>query len=168
MAMSLGLILSGRLWGQQKPASFSVDVKLETAFEKTFDGELTACIEKGLTALPGVHLVEENQDWILSLVSIKVIEKRGHYVGYACSMVLLATLNEGFLSKLGLNINADLSHEDREKLKTFLHSYHGFEDHFLTTTGRSKLNELCGQVVNRFDQQHYKPVKKAFRRFQQP
>lgn len=129
---------------------FSARVELSVSSSEQITGEGTSYLSRELRSLPDVTIVEQDPDWLMSVVALEVKTKGGYTAGVAISIVILKPYKTA-----PLKVVVGPLTPDKEKLvdmaTTDLYSYQG---QWLRTGASSELKELCQGIIADFDSKH--------------
>ena len=85
---------------QAQLQKFQARVKLIITADKNIKGEVTSYLTRELRSLRDVNIVEENADWVVSVITSETKLKGGYKVGVVFSTVILKPFNNDSFKRL--------------------------------------------------------------------
>ncbi|NOX35926.1 MAG: hypothetical protein GXO78_00140 [Calditrichaeota bacterium] len=160
-----------------KENEFRLSILLTVSADEDLQSEILSYLTREFRSIPDVEIVEENPDWIISVVASKLMLKNGYIAGIAISVSYIQMPNK----KLKYAINRALypiNNEDKSVLYLlnksilfFLNLYVKnltyFHHHELLLVPLEDLKQICQKFVAEFDGEYLEPQRKRFYEDQQ-
>jgi len=128
-------------------------VKLEVSAKEEIKGEITSYFTRELRAIKDVTIVDDNPDWLISVVALENKVNDGVSTGFTLSAVILRPIKKNIF-EWDMETAArkgKLTPGQRTIIDTFISDGYHFESHLLRVGPTSDLKEMCQEIVADFD-----------------
>lgn len=144
----------------KEPPKFSARVKVSVGGDEEIRNSVTSYIKRELRSLGDVEIVDENEQWLLSILAMYAkVKPSGKKTGLILSVVVLQKKEPEFFEFL---IGGD---DDLKKKRTAQHlaSYYcHFDGHSVATWPLDSMKEGCADIVTDFDVKSLEPMRKFY------
>ena len=133
-------------------------VTLKINADEDIKALVTSHITKALNAIKDIRIVEDDYDWMISIVALSLKNNIGHKISVAIASSVLEPFDLKSLKGL-LEKHGKLTPPQKEILDAYDNHYF-IKNHQVETGSHEELKKICQKIVAEFDAHYLEPNRK--------
>jgi hypothetical protein len=135
----------------------SIRVKLVVSGMEDLENIIAGNIKKELVSLPDVVVVDDNAEYLMSLVAGEVAFINGRKAGVALSIVLMEHFDNSFI--------ADIVQDDKKSaVQSATSNLYKFKGHWFQVGAFKAIMTICAEIVADIDKHHFESKRERYQK----